>query len=127
MMKLTMNVPDKQIKTYLELMVKDFEHINSISRKAVLVSIRTYAVGLIRVIDFCLGRELSLNIDDQSTVELENSRSTHAQFTLNSRSIHAQSLEITDLEGFCVCGKSLDSLRKGTKFCSKKCNNLSRK
>ena len=86
MMKLTMNVPDKQIKTYLELMVKDFEHINSISRKAVLVSIRTYAVGLIRVIDFCLGRELSLNIDDQSTVELENSRSTHAQFTLNSRS-----------------------------------------
>lgn len=122
-----MNLPDNQIKNYLDWMRRDFEQIQSSSRRAVLINIRTYAVGLIRVIDFCLGREVSLNIDELQVNEREN-------FTLNSSSqsfereyFHAQNIEIKALNGFCLCGKSLEGLRKGTKFCSKKCNNLSRK
>jgi hypothetical protein len=115
-----MNLPDQQIKNYLQWMLRDFEQIQSTSRNAVLISIRTYAVGLIRVIDFCLGRAVSLNIDALQTIEPEI-----------SRSFHAQNPEITALDGFfCelqTCGKSLKGMRKGTKFCSKQCNNLSRK
>jgi hypothetical protein len=122
-----MNLPDQQIKNYLQWMLRDFEQIQSLSRRAVLISIRTYAVGLIRVIDFCLGREVSLNIDALQENEREISRSFHAQIESEREIIHAQNPEMTALNGFCRCGKSLEGLRKGTKFCSKKCNNLSRK
>lgn len=114
-----MNLPDQQIKNYLQWMLRDFEQIQSLTRRAVLINLRTYAEGLIRVIDFCLGREVSLNIDALQTIEPEI-----------SRSFHAQNPEITALDGFCQyveCSESLEGMRKGTKFCSKKCNNLSRK
>ena len=115
-----MNLPDGQIKTYIESMLRDFQHINSPARRASLVSLRTYAVGLIRVIDFCLSRQnASLNIDALQENELEI-----------SRSFQAQKPEITALNGFICelqsCGKSLKGMRKGSKFCSKQCNNLSR-
>jgi hypothetical protein len=121
-----MNLPDQQIKNYLQWMLRDFEQIQSSSRNAVLISIRTYAVGLIRVIDFCLGRAVSLNIDALQENEREISRSFQAQKTNEREIIHAQKPEITALDGFCRCGNSLEGLRKGTRFCSKKCNNLSR-
>lgn len=126
-----MNLPDSQIKNYLQWMLRDFEQIQSLSRRAVLINMRTYAVGLVRVIDFCLGREVSLNIDPLQENEREISRSFHAQIESEREIIHAQKPEITALNGFfCeiqTCGKSLKGMRKGTKFCSKQCKNLSRK
>lgn len=116
-----MNLPDGQIKTYIESMLRDFQHINSPARRASLVSLRTYAVGLIRVIDFCLSRQnASLNIDALQENELETSRSFHAQ----KPEIMALNEFICELQS---CGKSLKGMRKGSKFCSKQCSNLSRK
>ena len=106
-------------------MLRDFDKIQSPSRTAVLINLRTYAVGLIRVIDFCLGRGLNLNIDAIQENEPEVSRSIQSEREI----IHAQKPEITAPDDICQhvsCNVSLRGMRKGTKFCSKKCNNLSR-
>lgn len=115
-----MNPVDSALKLYLDNMARDFEYINDVSRKAVLVNLGSYAAGIIRTVNFELGRKNgSLNIDAVQENEPEN-----------SRSFHAQKPEIKALDGFFCelqsCGKSLKGMRKGTKFCSKKCNNLSR-
>jgi hypothetical protein len=129
-----MNLPDRQIMTYMELMLRNFQNINSTSRRAVLVNIRTYAVGIIRVVDFCLGRlDASLNIDELQAIEPENSSSITAQLLLNSSSIQAQKPEITAQKHIncsnvceCGCGRSLHRKRKGTKFFEKQCANSAR-
>jgi hypothetical protein len=125
-----MNLPDKQIMTYLELMLRDIQHLNSTSRKAVLVNIRSYAVGLIRVIDFCLGRNnLSLNIDALQNTERENSSSIEAHKPNEREIIHAQKPHSNNGSNVCGCGcgKSLEGKRKGTIFLNKNHANNARK
>ena len=126
-----MNPVDTALKLYLDNMTRDFKHINDVSRKAVLVNIGSYAAGIIRTVNFELGRKNgSLNIDALQGNEPENSRSFDTQNNREREIIHAQKPEITTLNGFFCelqsCGKSMEGMRKGTRFCSKKCNNLSR-
>lgn len=127
-----MNPIDSALKLYLDNINRDFNHVNDVSRKAVLVNIRSYAAGIIRTINFEFSRKNgSLNIDPFQEIEPEVSRSIHAHVEPKRETFHAQKPEMTALNGFfCelkTCRKSLQGKREGTRFCSKRCNNLSRK
>ncbi|PWK27202.1 hypothetical protein LV89_02017 [Arcicella aurantiaca] len=116
-----MTIIDTQINTYVANMVKCLPHLLGLSKRAAYIELRVYAVGIIRLIDFHLGRDNSgIKIPIEPIIEPKNNGSLSSQ----NHEITAQSHII----GSCVvCGASLKGKRKGAVFCSKECNNSNRK
>ncbi len=132
----TMNIVDDTIALYARNINDRLSHLNSISRRAALVDIHTQATGLLRVLNFCLGREY------EGSLQLEIEPIDNEPFMNGSLSdqLSVQKGEITDQgdiirslsvhqepNSSCLaCGNSLKSKRKGAKFCSDICKNKSR-
>jgi hypothetical protein len=118
---------DDAITRYAKNIHDRVAYLNSVSRRAVLVDIRTQAEGLIRVLNFSLGREfkgeLSINIDHIQPIEPIINGSVTALETTGNTEIATQSNIIRSCQ---YCGSEMRNRRLDAKFCSKNCNNKSR-
>lgn len=119
---------DEKIVLYLQYIYKHAILLKGNSSRAVYINIRTYCEAIIRIINWHLDREdKRQNVPNELMVETINITAQSG----NNSSLSAQKLEITALSkgnaSCIICGESLAGKRKGAKYCSKECNNQSRK